>query len=457
VPAGFYEESVSENVLLGNVMRRRAAYQFGTYLPKGTQGQVDVGLARGFIGGASGLLQPNYEVTKTGEKLDIDGVEIAFQLTPNTEAPAELTFYIAAKKAFFSAELASHTLHNVLTPRGAKSRDAKAWAHYLDEAIGLFVKDADVVVPAHTWPVYGHARRLSFIEKQRDLYKYIHDQTVHLANKGLNADEIAETIKLPDELAKEWYNRDFYGTVKHNSKAVYQFYLGWWDGNPADYNKLPQTESAKKYVEWLGGAAEVIKKAQASYDKGEYRWVAEVLKHVVFTNPDNQAARNLQADAFEQIAYQSESGIWRNLYLTGAKDLREGAPKPPPALPGANIKFFSGLTPEAIFDYLSVAIDGPKAAGKEIYARFIFPELKKNILVYLKNGVLHQTQSKPDLAAEVTLTIPKVKFAALLGNPDDAISIIQSDGVSLEGDPFKLRELFSNVEKLNPVWNIVTP
>jgi len=456
-PKGFYEEAISESVLLGNVMRRRAGYQFGLGLEKSEKGQVDVGLGKPFLsGGSSSLLQPNLEIEKTGQTLNIDGLDLVFQLTPNSEAPAELTVFAPTQKVFFSAEIASHTYHNVLTPRGAKTRDAKAWSGYLDEAIDLFGEKTEFIVPSHTWPVYGHEKGITFLEKQRDLYKYVHDQTVHLANKGLNPAEIAEEIKLPAELAKEWYNRDFYGTVKHNAKATYQFYLGWWDGNPAEYDKLPQVDAAKKYVEWFGGEAAVLKKANESYQKGEYRWVAEVLKHVVFANPENVAAKNLQADAFEQIAYQSESGIWRDLYLTGAKELREGVVKPKNPL-DRGTAFLSNLTPEAIFDYLSVGIDGTKAAGKELNLRFVFPELDKNILVYLKNGVLHQSSTRPNVEAEFTLVIPKVKFVELLANPGKGREILTSQGVAFQGNPFKFQELASYLEPANPFWNIVTP
>ncbi len=456
-PKGFYLEAVSENVLLGNAMRRRAGYQFGATLPRNENGQVDAGLGKAFLGngGLSSLLQPNTEISQTGESLTIDGVTLVFQLTPNTEAPAEFTFHYPAKKVFFSAELASHTLHNLLTPRGAKVRDSKEWAHYLDEAIDLFGKQTEIILPAHTWPVYGNEKSITFLEKQRDLYKYIHDQTVHLANKGLDKEEIAETIELPKELAQEWYNQDFYGTIKHNSKAVYQLYLGWWEGNPADYNKLPATESAKKYVEWFGGEEAILKKAKISYDKGEYRWVAEVLKHVVYANPKNEQARNLQADAFEQIAYQSESGIWRNLYLSGAKELREGTPKSTPLPAPASVRFFSGLTPEAIFDYLSILVDGKKAAGKELTLRFIFPELKKNILVYLKNGSLHQSSARPDVKAKFTLTISKNDFAQLLGDPDKAVALFTSGSLTYDGSPFALRELRSYLEPFDNNWKII--
>ena len=258
VPAGFYSEVVSESVLLGNAMSRRAGYQFGVSLPKNEYGTVDSGLGKGYVGGgSSSLLEPNTLITKTGDTLNIDGLKLVFQLTPGSEAPAELHFFVPKYKAFCPAENATHTLHNVLTPRGAKVRDTRAWSSYIDEAIDLFGDQTEVVFPSHHWPIFGHERSIKFLEDQRDLYKYIHDQTIHLANKGLNMDEIAETIKLPDELGKQWYNQGFYGTIQHNSKAVYQLYLGWWDGNPANYNKLPEVEAAKRYTEYMGGEAAV--------------------------------------------------------------------------------------------------------------------------------------------------------------------------------------------------------
>jgi alkyl sulfatase BDS1-like metallo-beta-lactamase superfamily hydrolase len=460
VPSGFYQEAISENVLLGNAMIRRASYQFGLGLPRNETGQVDAGLGKAYIGqrGTSSLLEPNVQITKTGETVTIDGLEIIFEIAPGTEAPAEFYFFVPKYHAFCPAENANQTLHNLLTPRGAKVRDAKSWAADLDEAIDLFGSKTDVIFLTHGWPIFGHDKSIEFLEKHRDLYKYIHDQTVHLANKGLDMEEIAETIKLPEELSREWYNRDFYGTVRHNSKAVYQFYLGWWDGNPANYNKLPETEAAKSYVEYMGGEKAVVDKARQSYAKGDYRWVAEVLKHVVFANPNNYDARNLQADAFEQIAYQSESGIWRNLYLSGAQELRQkGNVSDNPLKLNRGSRFFQSLTVEALFDYLSIAVDGQKAAGKDISIRFIFPDVNKNVLVYLKNGVLHQSQTKSNLEAELTLTISKSKFAEGLADPAKFSQILFSDDVKKEGKIIAFKELFESLEPFNPNWNIVTP
>ncbi|OAV76229.1 Metallo-beta-lactamase superfamily protein [Bacteroidales bacterium Barb7] len=456
-PKGFIEEAVSENVLLGNVMGRRAIYQFGAGLPKSVSGIVDSGLGKNYSGNpdATALWVPNVSIEKTGQKLNIDGVEFVFQYTPETEAPAEMMFFVPKKKVFFCAELATRTLHNLLPPRGTKVRDAKSWAAYLRESIDLFGADIEYVVPAHSWPFFGKERSLNFLEKQSDLYKYIHDQTIHLANQGLNAEEIAAAIQLPESLSREWFNQDFYGTIIHNVKAVYQYYIGWYDGNPANYNRLPQVEEAKRYIEWFGGEQNSLKKAQESYNKGDYQWVAQALKWVVFANPKNQEAKNLQADAFEQLGYQSTSSIWRNLYLVGAKELREGNVDNPYHVAGSS--FLKNLSPEDLFDYLSIAVDGKKAAGREFSILFDFTDQSKQILLYLKNGVLHQTAilsgSKPNL----TLKITSDKLKELLSSPQQAQSILFSEDVSFEGSIMELTGLSVIIEPFNLDWNIVTP
>lgn len=462
-PEGFYHEAVSENILLGNAMIRRAGYQFGASLTSNEKGRVDAGLGKSYIGtrSTSSLLEPNIEIKKTGEVVNVDGLDIEFLLAPNTEAPAEFYFYIPKYKAFCPAEDANRTFHNLLTPRGAKIRDARGWAGYLNEAIERFGDKTDVVFLVHGWPLVGHDKSIDFLEKQRDLYKYVHDQTIHLANRGLNMEEIAETIQLPKELSGEWYNRDYYGTLKHNSKAVYQYYLGWWDGNPANYDKLPDVEAAKHYVDFFGGEKAALEKARLSYAKGEYRWVAEVLKHVVFANPANREARNLQADAFEQLAYQTESSIWRNLYLSGATELRADGNVSDRAIPGGALSSagqINKLTTDALFDYLSVALDGKKAEGKDISIRFIFPDVKENTLVTVKNAVLHHSTNKTDFEAELTLTIPKKVLLSGFTDAETLRKKIQTkDGVNYSGNIFLLKEFFELIETAKPNWNIVTP
>jgi alkyl sulfatase BDS1-like metallo-beta-lactamase superfamily hydrolase len=452
-PVGFYEESVSEGILLGTAMGRRAGYQFGGPLPRSEYGTVDAGVGKSFSGGGvTSLLPPNISITHTGQKLDIDGIELIFQLTQNAEAPAEMHFFAPKYKTLFPADNILRSHHNILTPRGAKTRDTRAWYTYIDEAIDLFGKDVEIVAPGHNWPAYGHKNSIDYLEGQRDLYKYIHDQTIFLANRGLNMEEIAETIKLPAELGKKWFNRDYYATIQHNSKAIYQYYLGWWDGNPSNYNKLPETEAAKRYLDYMGGEVAVIAKARKSYDEGDYRWVAEVLKHVVFANPDNWEARNLQADAFEQIGYQSESSLWRNIYLTGALELRDQSPaKQSPRNTG---EFLKKLNAESLIDLLSVSINGQRAAGKSSLIRLHLPEEKKNILLILKNGVLRQKSNQPDIKADLELTFTQEQLAGLFINPKETVATIFQ---TAKGDVAKLIELSTLIDPVNPNWNIIIP
>ncbi len=455
-PKDFYKESVSENVLLGNAMKRRAVYQFGSSLPYGADGAVDQGIGKSYDRKLARIdLWPStVSIDSTGTKKEIDGVEFVFQYTPNTEAPAEMTFYLPRQKVYFSGELATRTLHNLLPARGTKVRDSKAWALDLDAAIDLFGKDVEYLVPAHTWPVFGHDNSISYLQKQRDLYLFIHNQTIHLANQGLNADEIAERLELPESLSKEWYTQDFYGTVKHNSKAVYQYYLGWYDGNPANYDRLPQEEEARRYVSWFGGEDSALKKAKEDYAKGDYRWVVQVLKWVVFNNPENKEAKYLQADAFEQLGYQSESAVWRNLYLVAAKELRQGTPS---GQNSAASSFLRGLDAEGLFDFLSIAVDGNQLENETAAARFKFTDTKKDVLVFAQNGVLHQKGYTGQQPVDFTIEIAQQSFIDLLLNPSDALQMLQSKDVRIEGNPLVLRRLFGSAKKFDPFWNIVTP
>ncbi len=316
-PKGFLEEATSENVIAGIAMGRRAGYMYGRNLSPSVRGYVDNGLGKSTPFGTFGLIKPNRLVDRTPQEMTIDGVRFVFQYAPESEAPAELAFYLPDKKAFCGAELASHTMHNLYTLRGAKVRNALKWSGYIDQAIRLF-GDAQVYFGCHLWPVWGNARVVDFLKRQRDLYKYIHDQTIRLANAGYTPREIAERIKLPESLNRSFSERGYYGTLSHNSKAVYQYYFGWYDGNPAHLNPLPPKESAVRYIQFMGGAHSVLKRARASFDKGEYRWVAEVLNHLVFAEPENEKAKALLAQTYDQLGYQSESGPWRNVYLTAA-------------------------------------------------------------------------------------------------------------------------------------------
>ncbi len=366
---GFMSYAVSENILAGNVMSRRASYMFGYLLPKDAKGGIGAGLGNAISTGAVTLIAPTELVTETGEELVIDGVRFVFMNTPFAEAPAEMMFYLPQMKAFYAAEEANATLHNVYTMRGAQVRDALLWSRYLHEAIDLIPENAEVLFGAHHWPRWGNDRMVEYLGKQGDAYRYIHDQTLRLANHGYTMDEISEQLELPPELAQAWYNRGYYGTVSHNSRAVYQKYLGFFDGNPANMHPLPPEAAATRYVEFMGGPERLLENARVAYDDGDYRWVAEVVNHLVFADPDNEDARQLQADALEQLGYQAESGQWRNFYLTAASELRHGVSEGN-AVRTTRADIFNALTISELFDYLAVRLNGPAASASK--SRLIF-------------------------------------------------------------------------------------
>ncbi|HEY4377643.1 MAG TPA: alkyl sulfatase dimerization domain-containing protein, partial [Acidimicrobiales bacterium] len=363
-PAGFLEAAISENVLAGNVMTRRASYMYGALLPRNPQGHVDAGLGKGIpLLGHQGLLAPTVDVDETGTELVVDGVRITFQVTPDTEAPAEMNFHFPDHRVLCLAENCTCTLHNLYTPRGAQVRDALAWSKYISEALELYGEATDVCFASHHWPRWGRDEVHHHLRAQRATYRFLHDQTLRMANHGLTPIEIAEELRLPPALEDEASSRGYYGTVNHNAKAVYQRYLGWFDGNPAHLHPLPPTDAGARYVEMMGGPDEVLRKAQAFFDAGDYRWVAEVVNHLVFAEPDNMAARALQADALEQVGYQAESGPWRDFYLTGAQELRNG---PMVGIGGstAGPDVVSALSTDMLLDYLGVRIDRLKAAER---------------------------------------------------------------------------------------------
>lgn len=455
-PDGFMDAAVAENVMAGNAMSRRAAYMYGSILPKGEKGQVDGGLGKTTSSGTVTLIAPTHIIKKTGEEMTIDGVKIVFQLTPNTEAPAEMNFYFPQFKALCIAENCTHTLHNLYTLRGAKVRDAQSWAFHINQAIELFGDKSDVVFASHHWPRWGKDRIVYFMKQQRDMYKYIHDQTLNLANKGYTMDEIAEMIELPKDLAREWYNRGYYGSVSHDVKAVYQRYLGWFDGNPANLHPLPPVEASKKYVEFMGGADAAIKKARESYKKGEYRWVAEIMNHVVFADPTNKEAMNLEADALEQLGYQAESGPWRNFYLTGAMELRNGVAKFD-TTSSASPDTIKAMTPELLFDFMGVLLNGPKAEGKKIKVNWNFTDLNKKYLVELENGTLNYTADKNAEDADATLSIKRSALDEILLKRATVEDKKKSGEIQVTGNGEKIKEMLSLLDKFDFWFNIVTP
>ena len=387
-PEGFLQAAVAENVLAGNVMSRRATYMYGGLLPKDPRGHVDSGLGKGTSTGKVALVAPNLSVTHTGETLTLDGVEVVFQVTPDTEAPAEMNFHFPQFGALCMAENCTCHLHNLYTPRGAQVRDAKAWAFYIDEALEMFADKAGVMFASHHWPRWGEDPIRAFLAKQRDLYKYIHDQTLRMANHGMNGPEIAEVLKLPPTLEAEWHTRSYYGTLSHNAKAVYQKYLGWFDGNPANLNKHPPEAAGRRYVDAMGGPDRILAEGRRAFDAGDYRWTAEIVGHLVFADPANAEARALQADALEQMGYQAESGPWRDFYLTGAQELRKPRPKsdtPRQASAGQ----LRTLPADNLLDALSVRLNGLEAGAQTIGFTVAFTDTGEQFAVRVENAVLH--------------------------------------------------------------------
>jgi len=453
-PEGFTEHAISENVIAGNAMSRRAIYMYGALLPRNERGAVSAGLGQTTSAGNISLVLPTETVSKTGTVLTVDGVDMEFQMTPGTEAPAEMNTWFPQFKAMWMAENVSATMHNILTLRGAQVRDALVWSHYLNESIDHYGPMTEVTFQGHHWPKWGNAKIVDYWKKQRDLYKYTHDQSVNLMNKGYTGEEISELIKLPPELDNFWANRGYYGTLKHNSRAVYQRYMGWYTGNPSDLNNLPPEAAARKYIDYMGGEATVIAKARADFDKGEYRWVAEVLKHAVFADPSSQPAKSLLADTYEQMGYQAESGAWRGVYLQGAYELRNGVPKVG-SIKTASPDVLTAMTPEMLFDYLSVRLDGPKAAGKKIGLNIEFTDLHTQYGLAVENAVLNH--GKPLTKPDATLTLSKATLDALQLKKLTLQEAVANGDLKIDGNRQKLDEFLGLLDTF-PFWfNIVTP
>ncbi|UJJ32402.1 alkyl sulfatase dimerization domain-containing protein [Halopseudomonas maritima] len=453
-PEGFMEHAVSELVLAGNAMSRRAIFMYGALLPRDATGGVNAGLGQTNSTGTITLMQPTRSISETGTEVVIDGVRMVFQMTPGTEAPAEMNTWFPDMNAMWMAENTTNTMHNILTLRGAQVRDALNWAKYLNETIELYGDQVQVKFQSHHWPMWENERVVDYWKKQRDLYKYMHDQVVNLLNKGYTGEEISEMIELPDELAKFWPNRGYYGTLRHNARAIYQRYMGWYDGNPSSLDNLPPEPAAKKYVEYMGGAASIIERARADYDKGEYRWVAEALKHVVYAEPDNQAAKNLLADAYEQLGYQAEAGTWRSVYLQGAYELRNGTPSAG-GVNSASPDTIREMSPEMLFDYLAVRLNGPKAAGKQMSFNIAFTDLDKRYGLTLENAVLNY--GKPVEEADATLTLAKSTLDKVQLGETTFDEAVKSGDVKIEGDAASFQSFLGLLDDF-PFWfNIVTP
>ena len=454
-PEGFMEEATSENIIAGPAMSRRAMYMYGKPLPRSERGHVDSGLGKSPAFGSFGLLEPTEIIDHTPQRLEIDGIEFIFQNAPDSEAPAELTFYLPHARAFNGAEVTSHQLHNVYTLRGAKVRDALNWSNMIDESIELF-GDAEIYLASHHWPIWGNDRIVAFLEQQRDTYKYIHDQTVRMFNAGMTAGEIAEELQLPESLRQTFSNRGYYGTVRHNARAVYQAYLGWYDGNPAHLDPLPQSEAGRRYVDLAGGADALLLHAQTAFDNGEYRWVAELLNHLVFAEPENRGARNLLASAYDQLAYRAESGPWRDVYLTASWELRQGPPER-----GINIAVMEDIlrrTPVSkFFDSMAVRLNGPDAEGVSLSIGLEFTDLGERYLLDINNAVLHHRPMPAGVQTDAALKLTHGLFVNLLTGQAGLKDTLLSDELEVEGSAIDLVRFFSLFDKPEGRFNIVTP
>lgn len=455
-PYGFTEAALNENIMAGNVMTRRAMYMYGALIKPGLDGQLSAGLGLTTSTGEITLILPTYFVMKTGEELIIDGVKFVFLMAPGSEAPSEMLFFLPEFKALAAAEDATHTMHNLYTLRGAKVRDARAWASYLNEAIEMFGSQTEVVFAQHHWPKWGNARVIDFIEKQRDMYKYIHDQSLRLANQGFNMVEIGEMIKMPASLAKEWYNRGYYGSLNHNAKSVYNFYLGWFDGNPSTLHPLPRVEASKKEIEYMGGAAAVLGKAKKDFDQGNYRWVAQVLNHLVYADPNNQQAKSLLADTLEQLGYQSENGTWRNFYLSGAKEIRDGV-QPIETAATLNSDMISSMPIENFFDYLAIKLNGLRAAENPMNINFDIPDLNKKYLLQIKNGVLNYFVNKHADNFDLSIKINRKDLDSLIIKKATIADLEETEKLTIKGEKENLQKFLSLFDKFNPWFNLVQP
>jgi alkyl sulfatase BDS1-like metallo-beta-lactamase superfamily hydrolase len=454
-PRGFLAEATSENVLAGVAMGRRATFMFGTHLPISARGHVDSGLGKAPARATIGLRAPTDIVDHTPQEILLDGVRFLFQYAPDSEAPAELTFYLPDSKAYCGAEIVSHTLHNLYTLRGAKVRDALRWSGYIDEALERF-GDAEVVFASHHWPVWGNARVVDYLKKQRDVYRFLHDQTLRRANLGQTPQEIAEEIELPESLQTVFANRGYYGTLRHNAKAVYQWYFGWYDANPANLDPLPPAEAGARYVEAIGGAAEVRRQAQAAFDRGEYRWVATLLDHLVFAEPGDAEARELLARAYDQLGYQAESGPWRDVYLGGAYELRHGAQATALGLEGA-MGMLRFVPLDRFLASMASRLDGPRAAGKQVTLNFIFTDLGESYVLELENAVLHHARRDPDPNAAATVRLTKEFLLRLATQQAGLREMLFSDDLAVEGSRLEMLSFFSLLDRPDGNFPIVTP
>jgi alkyl sulfatase BDS1-like metallo-beta-lactamase superfamily hydrolase len=454
-PEKFTEAAVGENIIAGTAMSRRASYMYGNLLPRGPTGQVDGGLGKSTSTGEIGLALPTDWATETGQKIMIDGIELQVLMAPESEAPSEFMFYIPKYKAFCAAEDACHTLHNLYTLRGAKVRDGLLWSKYLQQSIDMFGDETQVLFTSHHWPTWGNDKVVAHLKSQRDMFRFLHDQVMRMANNGMTPKEIGEVIRLPDALATTWACRSYYGTVYHDAVAQYNLRLGFFDGVPATLHQLPPTEAGKRYVDFMGGADNVLRQAKESFTQGDYRWVAEVVNHVVFADANNVAAKQLLADTYEQLGYQSESGPWRNFYLTGARELREGVtelPVPNTASPDT----IKAMPLDMFFDFLGVRLNGDRAAGKTISINMELTDTNEKYVIGVENSAIHYSKDKSLAGADVGIVTTRAALNDVMLGVSTMEKQVVEGKAKLTGDPKKLSEFVALLDNFNFWFNIVT-
>ena len=456
-PEGFLREAVAENVIAAPVMGRRATYQFGMLLPWNEKGHVDQGLGKGIPTGSSALVPPTIEITETGQELVLDGVKIEFQLTPESEAPAEMHFFFPEYKALCMAENCSGTMHNVLTLRGALVRDSLQWSRYIDEALDRWGDSSEIVFASHGWPHWGQDAVRGYLTRQRDLYRWLHDQAMRLANLGYTPNEIAAQVSLPPGLWDDYMCHGYYGTVSHNVRAVYQRYIGFYDGHPSSLDPLTPVAAGKRYVDFMGGIEELIEKARNAFEAGDYKWVAEVLRHAVFADPENDEARLLQADAFEQLAYQAESGPWRDIYLTGAQELRNGSINVP-VLQRPRLEVAKGMTLGQIFDFLAVKVDGNKAVElSPMLVNWSFTDTGETAQLELSNGTLHSKIVTFSENSEISLRSSRNVLEELIATEYSLLQAIDEARIEVQGDTDKMLKFWETLTNFPLFWPIIEP
>ncbi|MBS1175919.1 MAG: alkyl sulfatase [Proteobacteria bacterium] len=453
-PDAFMEYAIAENVLAGNAMSRRAQFMYGVGLPASDKGTLGTGLGLGLSSSVPGLIPPSQYIKKTGEEMTIDGVRIQFQMAKGSEAPSEFMFYFPDKKALCLSEVATKLMHNIYTIRGAQVRDALGWSKYINETMDLF-PDAEVAFASHHWPTWGKDNIRGFLANQRDTYRFLHDRALHLANQGLVMDELGSDTFVPKALATDAASRGYYGTLSHNLRAVYNFYLGYYDGNPATLHRLPPADAARRYVAAMGGEAAVLATGRKAFADGDYRWVAEMVNHVVFANPANAEARALQADALEQLGYQAESAPWRNAYLLGAQELRVG-PKPS-VLSSSGPDTVRGMTNELLFDFIALRLDHTKTDGLKAAVQMRFTDVNETWALELSNSVLNNTKGRMLKNPDVTITLTRPAFLAMLLQGKKLPELVQAGMVKVEGNPQAFGALVANIVVFDPSFNIVTP